>query len=98
MYNYYISIDKGEENLMRFELWDQLQNKNCMVVINHALFEEQQYDCDDMQIINDEHRIGVIIKGRELFVYKQEIVDFWVYDNAYTVRDEMLTITIVNKM
>ena len=98
MYNYYISIDKGEEKLMRFELWDKLQNKNCMVVINHTLFEEQQYDCDNAQIINDEHRIGVVIKGRKLFVYKQEVVDFWVYENAYTVRDEMLTITIVNKM
>jgi hypothetical protein len=28
----------------------------------------------------------------------QEVVDFWVYENAYTVRDKMLTITIVNKM
>ena len=98
MYNYYISIDKGEEKLMRFELWDQLQNKICRVVINHTLFGEQQYDCDDMQIINDEHRIGIVIKGRNLFVYKQEVVDFWVYDNAYTVRDKMMTITIVNKM
>ena len=98
MYNYYISIDKGEEKLMRFELWDQLQNKNCRVVINHALFEEQQYDCNNTQIINDEHRIGIVIKGRKLFVYKQEVVDFWVYDNAYTVRDKMMTITIVNKM
>ena len=83
---------------MRFELWDQLQNKNCIAVINHALFGEQQYDCDNAQIINDEYRIGIVIKGRELFAYKQEVVDFWVYENAYTVRDNMLTLTIVNKM
>jgi hypothetical protein len=83
---------------MRFELWDKLQNENCRVIINHVLFDEQQYDCAMLQIINDEHRIGIVIKGRELFVYKQEVVDFWVYENAYTVRDDMLTITIVNKM
>lgn len=81
-----------------FEKWGQLENINCRVIINHALFDEQQYDCDMLQIINDEHRIGIVIKGRELFVYKQEVVDFWVYDNAYTVRDKMLAITIVNKM
>jgi hypothetical protein len=99
VYNIHISIYKGEENWMRtFEKWDQLQNVNCRVIINHELFGEQQYDCDNAQIVNDEHRIGVVIKGRELFVYKQEIVDFWIYENAYTVRDEMLTITIVNKM
>lgn len=84
--------------MITFEKWDQLQNVNCRVIINHELFGEQQYDCDNVQIINDEHRIGVVIKGRELFVYKQEVVNFWVYESAYTVRDEMLTITIVNKM
>jgi hypothetical protein len=81
-----------------FEKWDQLQNVNCRVIINHELFGEQQYDCDNTQIINDKYRIGIVIKGRELFVYKHEAVDFWVYKNAYTVRDSMLTITIVNKL
>ena len=90
---------KGEEDLMRtFEKWDQLQNMNCRVIINHTLFGEQQYDCDMLQIINDEHRIGVVIKGRELFVNKQDVIDFWVHNNAYAVRDRMLTITIVNKL
>ncbi len=81
-----------------FEKWDKLQNVKCRVIINHTLFDEQQYDCDMLQIINDERRIGVVIKGRELFVHKQDVVDFWVYDNAYTVRDNMMTMTIVNKM
>ena len=81
-----------------FDKWDQLENMNCRVIINHALFEEQQYDCDRLQIVNDEHRIGVVIKGRELFVDKADIIDFWVYDNAYMVKDKMLTITVVNKM
>lgn len=83
---------------MKFKLWDELQNKKCRVIINHTLFGEQQYDCNMLQIINDEHRIGVIIKRKELFIYKQNIVDFWIYDNAYTVRDNMMTMTIVNKL
>lgn len=78
--------------------WDQIENKKCRAIINHALFGEQQYDCDNTKIINDEHKIGIIIKGKELFVYKQDVVDSWVYENAYTVRDSMLTITIVNKL
>lgn len=81
-----------------FDKWDQIENMNCRVIINHALFEEQQYDCDKLQIINDEHRIGVVIKGQKLFVDKADVMDFWVYDSAYTVRDKMLTITVVNKM
>lgn len=81
-----------------FEKWGQLANKNCMVVIEHALFDKQQYDCEALQVINDGERIGLIIKGRELFVYKQDVKDFWVHDNAYIVKDKMMKITIVNKM
>ena len=81
-----------------FEKWGQLANKNCMVVIDHALFDKQQYECEALQVINDDERIGVVIKGRELFINKQDIEDFWVYDNAYIVKDKMMTITIVNKM
>lgn len=81
-----------------FEKWDQLENMNCRVIINHALFGEQQYNCDMLQIINDEHRIGVVIKGRELFMCKHAVTSFIVYDNTYMIEDEMMTITIVNKM
>ena len=81
-----------------FEKWDQLEKMNCRVIINHILFGEQQYNCDMLQIINDEHRIGVVIKGRELFVYKQDLVFFFARDNVYTAEDNMMKITIVNKM
>ena len=81
-----------------FEKWDQLENMNCRVIVNHALFDEQQYDCDKLQVINDEHRIGVVIKGRELFVYKQDVVDFWVHDNEYAVKDKIMVLKIVKKM
>ena len=81
-----------------FEKWGQLANKNCMVVIEHALFDKQQYECEELQVVNDEHRIGVVIKGRELFINKPDVEDFWVYDNAYIVKDKMMKITIVNKM
>lgn len=81
-----------------FEKWDELANKNCMVVIEHALFGGQQYDCEKLHVINDEHRVGVVIKGRELFVYKQDVKNFIVHDDDYMVEDDMMTITIVNKM
>ena len=81
-----------------FEKWGQLANKNCMVVIEHALFDKQQYECETLQVVNDEERIGVVIKGRELFVYKQDVKNFIVHDDAYMVEDDMMTITIVNKM
>ena len=81
-----------------FEKWDQLENKNCRVTIRHTLFGEQQYDCDMLKVINDERRIGVVIKGQELFVNKEDVVDFWIYDRTYRVCSAMTKISIVKKM
>jgi hypothetical protein len=81
-----------------FEKWGQLANKNCTVFIEHVLFDKQQYDCEALQVIDDDERIGVVIKRQELFVYKQNIKRFSVYENSCKVSDGMLTITIVNKM
>ena len=81
-----------------FEKWGQLANKNCMVIIEHALFDTQQYECEALQVVNDKERIGVVIKGRELFAYKHKVKNFIVRDNTCMVEDDMMTITIVNKM
>ena len=82
-----------------FKKWNELQNKKCKVVINNILFDDQSYDCDMLQIINDEHRIGVVIKGRELFMYKQDVIGFLVAGNTYKIRDKIMEMhIIVNKM
>lgn len=81
-----------------FDKWGQLENMNCRVIINHALFGQKQYDCDMLQIINDEHRIGVVIKGRKLYVHKHNVKSFFVYDTLSIVADDMMTIEIVNNM
>ena len=77
-----------------FEKWGQLANKNCMVVIEHVLFDKQQYECEVLQVINDDERIGVVIKGREIYVYKDYVRDFIVQEDSCMVSDNMLTITI----
>ena len=81
-----------------FEKWDRLANKNCTVIIDHALFNKKQYVCEALQVINDEHRLGVRIKGQDLFVHKSEILDCTANDKVYMVHDKWMSITIVNKM
>ena len=81
-----------------FEKWNELANTQCVVIIDHAIFDEKTYVCDNLGIINDDLRIGVVVKGKELFVYKQDVINFWTYENAYVVEDPIMKITIVNKM
>ena len=84
--------------MRKYDEWKQLQNKKGRVIVEHALFGVQAYACDDIKIVNDE-RVGVTIKGSDLFVRKENIKAFEVKDNEYVVEDEMLAIrVIVNKV
>ena len=85
--------------MRRYDEWNQLQKLHSKVVLKHLLFGEQIYNCDELGIVNDDDRIGVVVKGEELFVYKQKVVDFCVNGNIYTVGDDMLEIkVVVNKL
>ncbi len=83
----------------RYDRWDQLNGLRGKVTLKHLLFGEQQYGCDELQVINNDEKIGIVVKGAELFVYKQKVVDFCVSGNMYVVGDDMLEIkVIVNKL
>ena len=81
-----------------FEQWDKLENLKAKVLLKHSLFGRQIHNCDSLQIINDE-RIGLVLKGQEIFMDKQDIVCMEVHKGMYTVSDGRLTITVfVNNM
>jgi hypothetical protein len=81
-----------------FEQWDKLENLKAKVILKHSLFGRQIHNCDSLQIINDD-RIGVILKGQKIFVYKQDISQTVAENGMYVVSDGNVTITIiVNKM
>jgi hypothetical protein len=81
-----------------FEQWDKLENLKAKVILKHLLFGRQMHNCDAVQVINDD-RIGLVLKGQEIFVSKQDIVSAEMDDKMYMVSDGKLTITlIVNKL
>lgn len=81
-----------------FEQWDKLENLKAKVLLKHSLFGRQIHNCDSLKIINDD-RVGLVLKGQEIFVYKEDAILTNVHDNAYTVDDGTLQITIfVNKL
>lgn len=91
-------IDEGEIQMRKYDEWKQLQGLRGKVTLKHLLFGEQQYVCDELQVINNDEKIGIVVKGAELFVYKQKVVDFCI-GNTYKVRDDLLEIEVfVNKL
>jgi hypothetical protein len=92
-------IDERERQMRKYDEWNQLQGLRGKVTLKHLLFGEQQYGCDELQVVNDDEKIGIVVKGTELFVYKQKVVEFCTSGNMFVVGDDLLEIeVIVNKM
>ena len=75
----------------------QLDGVEAKVIIEHCLFDNQRFYCRELQTIYDDKRIGVLLKGHEVFMYKQNVKIAEVQENTYKISDGRLTI-IVKKM
>ena len=83
-----------QEFMRKFQ---QLNGVEAKVVLEHCLFDNQRFYCRQLQTINDDERIGVILKGREIFVDKINTMSVNIQDDVYTVSDGRLKI-IVKKL
>ena len=79
-----------EEFLRKFT---QLDGQMGKITLDHCLFDKQIFYCNVLQTINDE-RVGLVIKGREIFVDKQGVKTAEVCGNVYKISDDRLTIIV----
>ena len=73
----------------------QLNGVEARVLLEHCLFDGQRFYCRQLQTINDDKRIGVIIKDHEIFMDKQDINVAEINDDEYILSDGKLTMTII---
>ena len=83
-----------EEFLRKFT---QLNGVRANVLLEHCLFDRQALSCDELQTINDDERIGLVLKDRNIYMYKQNVKVAEVHGDTYTISDGRLTL-IVNKL
>jgi hypothetical protein len=83
-----------EEFMRKFK---QLNGLEAKVVLEHCLFDKQEFNCDELQTINDDERIGVMIKDRAIYMYKQNVTVAAMQGGTYVISDGRLRI-IVNKL
>ena len=77
--------------------FEQLNGVEAKVVIDHCLFDNQRFYCRQLQTINDDEKIGILLREHAIFMYKQNVRVAEVNDDVYTLSDGRLTI-IVNKL
>jgi hypothetical protein len=75
----------------------QLNGVRAKIILDHCLFDGQVFYCDELQIINDDEKIGVILKGQAKFMYKRDVKVVDMLGDIYTISDGRLTIK-VNKL
>ena len=75
----------------------QLDGVEVKVTLEHSLFDNQRFYCRELQTINNNEKVGVILKDREIFVYKQDVKVAEVQDDTYIISDGRLII-IINKL
>ena len=73
----------------------QLNGASGRVLLEHCLFDKQVFYCEELQTIHDGDRIGLVLKGNDIFVYKQHLQRTKASDNLYILSDGRLTITII---
>ena len=78
------------------EQFKELENSKAIVVLSHKLFGTQKFDVDELHIIDDDERAGIILKNQEMFIYKKDL-QFFKYNDTYILADKRLKI-IVNKL
>lgn len=83
-----------QEFMRKFE---QLNGEEVKVILEHSLFDNQRFYCRQLQTINDDNRIGVLLRGNAIFMYKPDVKIAEVCDNVYKISDGRLTITIILK-
>ena len=83
-----------EEILRKFT---QLNGAEAKVVLKHVLFDGQRFYCRQLKLIDDDERIGVLIKDREIYMDKHDVKVAEVQGDKYVLSDGRLTI-IVNKL
>ena len=82
--------------MMKFsEKWDKLENLKSKIILKHALFGQQVYVCDEMKTINTKDKLGLILKGQEIYVDKHDI-QHTEFDESgiYVVEDRLLKIVV----
>lgn len=78
--------------------FEQLNGKMAKITLDHCLFGKQVFYCDSVQTINDDKRMGLVLKSQSIYVDKQHLKEFSIDGDKYTISDNRLTIIInVNK-
>ena len=77
------------------EQFNAIENLKAKILLEHCLFDKQVNYCNRLQIINDNKRIGLVLRNQEIFIYKRDLKVAQACGNLFIIADDRLRISII---
>ena len=74
-----------------------INNQSGIVHIYHKLFGGQKYICEKIHVICDEHRMGVVIHGHDLYIPRNDIKELQYDKKMFIIKSDKQCIKIILK-
>ena len=72
----------------------QLNGRTATITLEHNLFGKQKFETQEVNVFEDEDRLGLILKGQAVYIYKQRLRSMELRDNFVEFADDKLKIFI----
>ena len=72
----------------------QLNGRTATIILEHCWFGKQTFEAQEVNVFEDEDRLGLILRGQPIFVYKQRLRSMELRDNFVEFADDKLKILI----
>ena len=72
----------------------QLNGRITTIILEHKLFGKQKFEAQEVNVLDDEDRLGLILHGQGVYVYKQRLQSMELRDHFVEFADDKLKILI----
>lgn len=72
----------------------QLNGHTATIILEHGLFGKQKFEAQEVNVFEDEDRLGLILKGQAVYIYKDRLHSMELRDYFVEFADDKLKILI----
>lgn len=72
----------------------QLNGKLATIILVHCWFGGQKFEAEQVNVVEDDERLGVILRGECKFVYKSQLREVQMDEHMIMFADDKLKISI----
>lgn len=95
LYTNNLSNEMGYCTMMEFiRKFTQLNGRTSTIILEHILFGQQKFEAQEVNVLEDDDRLGLILHGQGVYVYKQRLQSMEIRDNFVEFADDKLKILI----